>query len=227
MATNDIEVLRRHVELDGADAVDVGCGGGQLARELAALGARVIAMEIDEDRLAAARAAGPAPGPGEVRFVVGRAEAMPLPDAGADLVLLRASLHHVEPGAMRAALSEAARVLRPGGLVYAAEPLAEGDFYSLVQVVDDEDEVRVQAQRVLADPPAGLEMIATEDYELPAHLHDLDTLRRRMVAVDPGRAAVFDEHRHELEHRFATLGEAAGESRRFTETMRVVVLRAS
>jgi SAM-dependent methyltransferase len=222
--TTDIEMLRRHAELAGADVLDIGCGDGALARELASLGARVTAMEISEAKLAAARAADD----GSVRLIVGRAEELPLDDDSLDVVVFRASLHHVAVDQMTPALRETARVLRPGGIVYAAEPLAEGSFYALVAVVDDEDEVRAAAQRVLSDPrAAGLSPVATEDYELDAQLPDVDTLRRRMVAVEPARAEVFDAQRPELERRFAALGEAAKPGRRFTEIMRTVVLRAS
>ena len=224
MPTTDIDVLRRHAELAGKDVLDVGCGHGRLTRELAALGARVTGIEISEEQLAAARAADD--GTVATRYLVGRAEALPLPIESFDLVVFRASLHHVPPELMAAALREAARVLRPGRLLYVAEPLAEGDFYALVSVVDDEDEVRDAAQRALAAAAsAGLQHVATEEYALESHAHDLDAVRRRMVAVDPERAAVFDAHRHALEHRFDDLGEPTEDGgRRFTETMRAVVL---
>ncbi len=224
MPTTDIEALRRHAELAGCDVLDVGCGNGGLARELAALGARVTGIEVSEQQLAAARAADD--GSGRTRYLVGRAEAIPLADESFDLVVFRASLHHVPVQRMPTALREAARVLRPGGLLYAAEPLAAGDFYALVSIVDDEDEVREAAQRALASAASlGLRHVATEDYELEGHTHDLETLRQRMVAVDPERAAIFDARREMLEQRFAALGEPAEDGgRRFTEPMRAVIL---
>ena len=193
MPTTDIDVLRRHVELAGRDVLDVGCGQGRLVRELTALGARVTGIEISEQQLATARAADDGAG---ARYLVGRAESIPLADGSVDLVVFRASLHHVSVAQMLPALREARRVLRPGGYVYAAEPLASGDFYALVSIVDNEDEVRDAAQRALEDADAaGLGHVATEEYELEALVGDLDGLRRRMVAVDPSRAAAFDAHR--------------------------------
>jgi ubiquinone/menaquinone biosynthesis C-methylase UbiE len=229
MPTTDLSLLRRlverrHVDLAESDVLDVGCGHGGLVRGLTALGARVTGIEISDEQLAAARAADDGAG---ARYLVGRAEALPLPDASFDLVVFRASLHHVPIAQMLPALREARRVLRTGGHVYAAEPLASGDFYTLVAIVDNEDEVRDAAQRTLANAvAAGLARVATEDYELEALVGDLDTLRRRMVAVDPERAAAFDAHRDELERRFTELGEPSENGgRRFTEIMRAVVLR--
>jgi SAM-dependent methyltransferase len=140
--------------------------------------------------------------------------------------VFRATLHHVPIEQMLTALREARRVLRTGGHVYAAEPLARGDFYELVSIVDNEDEVRDAAQRTLANAvAAGLARVDTEEYELEMLVSDLDTLRRRMVAVDPARAAAFDDRHDELERRFGELGKPAGDGRRFTEIMRAVVLR--
>jgi SAM-dependent methyltransferase len=223
MTTTDIEVLRRHVDFAGSDVLDVGCGHGRLVRDLTALGARVTGIEISEQQLAAARAADDGAG---ARYLVGRAESIPLADDSLDLVVFRASLHHVPIAQMLPALREARRVLRAGGHVYAAEPLASGDFYALVSIVDDEGDVRDAAQRALAHAEtAGLTHVATEEYELEALVGGLDTLRRRMVAVDPARAAAFDAQRDELERRFGELGEPAEDGRRFTEMMRAVVLR--
>jgi 2-polyprenyl-3-methyl-5-hydroxy-6-metoxy-1,4-benzoquinol methylase len=43
--STDLTMLERLVDVRGRQAVDIGCGGGALARALAARAARVIALE--------------------------------------------------------------------------------------------------------------------------------------------------------------------------------------
>lgn len=105
-------MLERLVAPAGKDVVDVGCGGGALVRDLVALGARPIGIEISEEQLATARARD---GDSGARYLVGRAEALPLDDGSADVVVFMRSLHHVPPQHLEAGLREARRVLRPGG----------------------------------------------------------------------------------------------------------------
>jgi SAM-dependent methyltransferase len=220
--TTDLQVLERLVALDDRDVLDVGCGGGGLVRELVARGARAVGLEISEQQLGQARTTGIG------RFVVGRAEDLPLPDGSLDAVMFMRSLHHVPGPAMIPALADARRVLRPGGLVYVAEPLAEGDFFELVSIVDDETEVRAAAQRALADcGRAGLERIQTLDYDVGSAVTGIDALRQRFVDVDPERAAVFDAHEDELAAAFARLGDERDGTRRFIQPMRADLLHAS
>lgn len=47
---------------------------------------------------------------------------------------------------MDRSLAEAARVIRPGGLLIVMEPLAEGGFFDALRIVEDETAVRVAAQ---------------------------------------------------------------------------------
>jgi hypothetical protein len=222
----DTSMLERLVAPAGKDVVDVGCGGGGLVRELAASGARPIGIEISEAQLAPARARDD--GNGDVRYLVGRAEALPLEDASVDLVVFMRSLHHVPREHLAAALREARRVLRPDGAVYVAEPVAEGDFFALTSLVEDELEVRRAAEAALADSAtAGLERAVTVDYDVAVCLADVDAFRARTVSVDPERAPVFEARRDEIAAAFARLGTSGDRpgERCFTAPMRVDVLR--
>jgi SAM-dependent methyltransferase len=217
--TTDLDVLARLVELEGRDLLDVGCGSGALVRELEGRGARATGLEITEGQLGDARAQGVG------RFVVGRAEALPLADESVDAVVFMRSLHHVAEEAMIPALADARRVLRPGGTVYVAEPLAEGDFFELVSIVDDETEVREAAQRAIADAGrAGLERVAAVEYAVAGVTSGIGALRRRVVGVDPARAEIFDAREPQLAEAFARLGTPVGGGRRFEAPMRADVL---
>ncbi|MFL5860783.1 MAG: class I SAM-dependent methyltransferase [Solirubrobacteraceae bacterium] len=221
----DTSMLERLVAPAGKDVVDIGCGGGVLVRDLAAAGARPIGVEISEDQLAAARARDGGSG---ARYLVGRAEALPLEDASVDVAVFMRTLHHVPSGQMQAALREARRVLRGGGMIYVAEPLAEGDFFALTSLVEDELEVRGAAQATLANAARdGLERALTLDYDVALCLAGIDALRARLVGVDPERGPVFDARRDEIAAAFARLGtpgDGPGE-RCFVQPMRAVVLR--
>lgn len=222
---SDLEVLDRLVQPAGKDVLDVGCGGGVLVRALAARGARLTGVEISEEQLAAARRDDDG---GGARYLVGRAERLPLDDSSLDAVVFMRSLHHVPPADLLDALREARRVLRPDGLVYVAEPLASGDFFELTRMVEDEVEVRAAAQHALDRAlDAGLERTTTLEYDVRVCLGGLDALRARVVSVDPARASRFDSRRAELAEAFARLGEPgerAGE-RCFRQPMRADVLR--
>lgn len=118
------EVLDRHALAGGADILDAACGGGLVAHPLAAVGHRVLGVDLAPGAVEAAARRTP-PG-ADARFVVGDATALPAPDAAFDAVLLLDMLEHVE--STPAVLAEAARVLRPGGVVvfntFSRTPLA-------------------------------------------------------------------------------------------------------
>ena len=87
-------------------AVDVGAGTGQLAAALREAGARVTAIEPGEEpRRLLQRREG-------IEVLGARAEALPVPDASADLVVCADSFHWFDAGR---ALGEFRRVLQPGG----------------------------------------------------------------------------------------------------------------
>jgi hypothetical protein len=233
--TDDVSMLERLVAPAGKDVVDIGCGGGALVRALAARGARVVGLEISAEQLASARARAVAgssdkSGPADERYLVGRAQALPLDDGSVDVAVFMRSLHHVPPPHLLDALREAQRVLRPGGVVYVAEPLAEGDYYKLASLVEDELEVRRAAQNALADAArAGLQQTTTVEYEVQVRIADLAALRARTVSVDPARAKIFDARAPAIAEAFERLGEPGEQpgERRFLAPMRADVLHAT
>jgi SAM-dependent methyltransferase len=221
---SDLSVLERLIAPAGRDVLDVGCGEGQLVRALAGLGARPVGLEISAQRLACALADDDGTG---ARYLVGRAEALPLPDASLDVVVFMRSLHHVGVAEQFAALSEARRVVRAGGVVYVVEPLIEGSYFELTSLVEDEREARAAARLAVAEAGrAGLTAAARVEYEVVFQIHDIDALRRRIVSVDPGRADVFDARRAEIASALQRLGEADVEGGwSFRQPMRADVLR--
>jgi SAM-dependent methyltransferase len=92
----------------GAHTLDVGCGEGRLARDLAALGHRVVGIDASVAMIEAARASGT-----NVEYVIADAAELPFPDHAFDLVLAFMSLQDIDD--MPRAVAEAARVLMPGG----------------------------------------------------------------------------------------------------------------
>jgi SAM-dependent methyltransferase len=97
----------------GRLTLDLGCGEGRVARDLKALGHRVVAVDASPTLIEAARAADP-----ELEVVEADAANLPFEDGFADLVVAFMSLHDVDD--MRSAVREAARVLDPAGRLVAA-----------------------------------------------------------------------------------------------------------
>ncbi|MGI9116929.1 MAG: methyltransferase domain-containing protein [Gaiellales bacterium] len=98
--------------LEGAAVLDIGCGPGIYARDLAQRGARVTAIDSAPAMLAAAEAEARAAGVA-IELATGDASALPFPDASFDAAVLVQVIEYV-PDAV-GALREIARVLRPGG----------------------------------------------------------------------------------------------------------------
>lgn len=94
---------------DAAVVVDVGAGTGKFTRLLTRRGRTVIAVEPSANMRSELRAIMP-----DIETLDGSGERIPLPDASADAVTFAQAWHWVD---VPVASLEAARVLRPGGIL--------------------------------------------------------------------------------------------------------------
>ena len=190
---NPLAVLKSVVpSLAGIRILDVGCGSGGLARLLAEEGAEVTGIDPNPQALTAARTLAPA-----ARFEEAGAEALPFEDAAFDVVLVVNALHHVPLDAMDRALAEAARVARPGGWLIVLEPLAAGNFFQALRVVEDETAVRLAAQNALARAIESnrLRLEKTTFYVRREVFDDVAQFFARIVGIDPAREATIQANR--------------------------------
>jgi SAM-dependent methyltransferase len=114
----DIGAMLLMLEPPPRSVIDFGCGAGWTSLFLARAGYDVLGVDISEDAIALARAAGAAAG-SSAKFAVADYEGF---TAGAqfDYALFYDSLHHAEDE--QAAVEAAFRVLKPGGVLFAFEP---------------------------------------------------------------------------------------------------------
>ncbi|HSG13451.1 MAG TPA: methyltransferase domain-containing protein [Gaiellaceae bacterium] len=101
--------------------LDSGCGTGSFAFALAPNVAEVVGVDTREEYLEAARETAP----GNVRFVQGDAMQLPFGYAQFDLSCTHRVLHHLRRPEL--AVSELARVTRPGGRILVADQLGSVD----------------------------------------------------------------------------------------------------
>lgn len=142
-----LERIRQAARLDKRSrALDVACGPGIVVEALARDAGEVVGCDITPEMLAKAGQRCAAAKLTNVRFVPGRAEALPFEDAEFDVVVSRSALHHfLDPAAT---LHEMARVLKSGGRmvtvdVMASEDSAEAALHNALEILRDPSHVRM------------------------------------------------------------------------------------
>ena len=172
--------------------LDLGCGTGHFARQLATRYPQGdgLALDIAEGMLRHARPLG-----GARHFIAGDAEALPLRETSHELIYSSLALQWCAN--LRGVLAEARRVLRPGG-VLAFSSLVDGTLDELRQSWRQVDErVHVNRFRHLADYQAlcadsGLRLLRLEQRPAVLYFPDLSALTRELKALgahnlNPGR----------------------------------------
>ena len=118
------DLLSRYIDREGSLVIDVGCGTGRFSELLAAhFGVQVIGIDPSEKMLGQARGK---PADGNVVYLQGSAEGLPLRDGCADLVFMSMVYHHFCDSS--AVAKECNRVLRQGGYSCIRNGTRESDF---------------------------------------------------------------------------------------------------
>lgn len=114
------DVLDDHLEKTPARSLEVGCGYGRLSPWIADHSEGHVGIDPDEGALeiAAEQYADIDTG---IEFVPARADSIPLPDDGVDLLVTWTVLQHVPNEAIRESVAELRRVLSPNGLAVCCE----------------------------------------------------------------------------------------------------------
>ncbi len=149
------EVHARGADLDQAVALlgghpearvlDLGCGGGHLSFHVAPLVREVVAYDLSPDMLVAVAGVASERGLVNVATRLGAAEDLPFPKSSFDFVVSRYSAHHWH--GFHEALTEACRVLRPGGIALFMDAVSPGvglldTYLQSIELLRDPSHVR-------------------------------------------------------------------------------------
>ena len=142
----DLAAMISAAELSGTEQVlDMGCGAGHSAMAAATKAAHVTALDVTPEMLEVAAGLAGERGLTNMTFQQGDVSALPFADGSFDLVTSRVSAHHY--GDPARALTEAFRVLRPGGRFLLVDTIVPEDatldtFYNCFELLRDSSHVR-------------------------------------------------------------------------------------
>src|SRR5262245_27733353 len=107
--------------------LDVGCGTGRFLESIKQVWPRLPVIGLDMSETYVRHAKRHLKRRSRVRFIIGKAEAIPIPDNSQDAVTSIFLFHELPPKVRRMVFKEFARVLKPGGRLVLVDSLQRGD----------------------------------------------------------------------------------------------------
>lgn len=146
-----------------AAVLDLGCGAGHVSFAVAPQVRSVTACDLSPDMLRVVAAAAAERGLANVQTRQAAAEQLPFADAAFDAVLSRYSAHHWRD--FDAGLREAARVLKPGGMLGIVDSISPGPaaldtWLQAVEILRDASHVRSRSRAEWEDALARAGLLA-------------------------------------------------------------------
>jgi SAM-dependent methyltransferase len=173
---------------EGEIVLDLGSGGGidvlLSARRVGPTG-RAYGLDMTDEMLELARRNAAEAGAGNVEFLKGRIEAIPLPDASIDVVISNCVINLSTDKA--AVLTEIARVLRPGGRMGVSDVVADDDLSPAERASRGSFAGCIAGALSFAEYRAGLDAVGLVDVEVTPTNTAADGLHSAIIrATKPG-----------------------------------------
>lgn len=199
----EFEIYETLLSLDNKNILELGCGKAELTRQIATHGQnrRVTATEVDEIQHQQNLQIKDLP---NVTFIAAGSQAIPVANDSFDCVLMFKSLHHVPTDLMDTAMSEVARVLKPGGVAYVSEPIFAGDFNEVLRLFHDEQEVRQLAFDAIktAVEKGQFNLITQAFFNTPMVFQDFSEFERNVINVSHSNHQLAPELLHQVKTKF-------------------------
>jgi ubiquinone/menaquinone biosynthesis C-methylase UbiE len=199
-----LNIIQELLDPVGKKIIDIGCGAGQITRALTKIGAEVTGIDPGKRQLERARAEEPV---GDETYLEGVAENLPFDSKSIDIALFFNSFHHVRQEGFSLAIEESHRVLKPGGKLYFAEPIANGPQFELSRLINDETEIRSLAyESILTSANKGFTAISEITYITENKHKDFDTFKINSMSINPARDVIFQKYGQEIKEVFERIG---------------------
>lgn len=190
----------------GKDVIDIGCGTGEFALDIAAKAKTIVGIDFSKRALRKAMENLQSKKLGNVKFEVALANNLPYPDSSFDLAICRRgpATDTLE------SLSEAYRVLRPGGR-FMAQDIGESDKQNLAEafgrgeIYESSGKVREDLEKRLAH--VGFRDIVVEEFRANEYFATVQDLIMRIEnsPIIPDFDRGTDEHHlREILRQFST-----------------------